>query len=192
MKRRVSSLILAAALALSACNGGEQPIETVTPTPVPPPTASESTPTPPSATPSLSQEELSAQAEQAYRAFFAEWVRLQRLGGTETATTAMTQNAAGAYLEAVLMLLKEQQDQGVKAGGPPPELTVTPAPGSGAEGSDPRLTLNVCEDNSRGWYEDESGRYEGGIAEGTVYLQFLDGRPKVVFGETESVQSCTP
>lgn len=190
MKVRVAAIVCTVALAVSACNGGETPVETVTPTPWAGSTAAESTPTPTS-TPTPSQEELSAMAEQTYRAFFNEWVRLQWAGGAEAPTSVLGDYAAGDYLDGVAALLRQQKEVGQEVGGALPVLRVVPEPGGDFEGVDPRLTLKVCEDSSQAWYVIDGVRHAGDIVEGIVYLGWVDDRVKVVGAETEVVQRCS-
>lgn len=188
MKKFATAVVAALAITLSACVADQpQPIQTVTPTPWPGDTAG---PTP-TTTSTPSQEELSAQAEQAYRAFFTEWTRLEREGGADEPTQVLLDNGAGKYLDGVMALLRDQKATGRQVGGAPPQLTVVPAPGGDFEGIDPRLTLQVCEDHREAWFEDQSGRRAGQLVQGTVYLGFVDGRIKATGASTKVVDRCT-
>lgn len=188
MKKFAAAIAAALALTLSACGGDDpQPIETVTPAPWPGETAGPS----PTGTPTPSQEKLSAQAEHAYRAFFDEWTRLERAGGADEPTQILLDNGAGDYLNAVMLLLRDQKANGVTVEGPMPTARVLPAPGGDFRGIDPRLTLRVCEDHRAGRYTDSEGTHPQRLLEGTLYLAFLDGRPKIVAGTTEATEQCT-
>lgn len=138
-----------------------------------------------------SQQELSAQAERVYRAFFNEWTRLKREGGADEPTEILLNNGAGPYLESVMKNLRDQKAGGHTIGGPLPVLKVVGVPGGDYEGIDPRLTLQVCEDSTAAWWEEAGERHPGGIAQGTVYLGKVDDRIKVMGISTELVKQCT-
>ncbi|WP_432559968.1 hypothetical protein [Granulicoccus sp. GXG6511] len=187
MKKLAAGLVAVLALAMSACvDAPQRPIETVTPVPLPgdtvePPATASRTP---------SQEELSAQAEQAYRAFFNEWKRLEFLGGADEPTPTLLENGAGKYLEGVMLFLRDQKSTGYVVQGEMPTATVVPRPGEAELGSDPRLTLAVCEDSRSSWHTDSRGRHEGTLSQGLAYVNIVDGRMKVVWANTEVVQAC--
>ena len=183
MKKLYAGLLVV--LALVACTPTGSGVES-SPTPIVVP---EGTPSPAvSSTPS--QEELSAEAERVYRTFFNEWIRLEREGGADEPTQILVENGAEGYLEGVSLMLKEQRQRGETAGGPLPIVTVKPDPGMSAEGSDPRLTLAVCEDHSAGWYRDEDGQRLGLLLQGRVFLKEIDAQFRVVWARTKEVQKC--
>lgn len=162
-------------------------METVTPTPRVGPQTTVSTPTP---TPTLSQEELSAMAEEVYRTFFDEWVRLERAGGADEPTQILLDNGAGSYLEGVVALLQDQKARGVEIGGPLPRVTVAPTHGDTAQ-PEAGIILRVCEDNRDGWFEDETGRDSGELVQGTVRVEQIEDRLKVTAARTNEVETCT-
>ena len=182
MKRLAAGVLVIVVAMLSACGGNDEPIDVVTPTPL-------STPSPTS-TDTLSQAELSAMAEDTYRTFFAEWTRLEREGGAEEPTLVLLENGAGPYLESVMELLREQRDSGTTVSGLA-VAKVIPAPGGDFQGIDPKLTLRVCEDHSNGTYTREGVTYQGEIREGLVYLGSVNGRTKVMGGDTQLVDACS-
>lgn len=189
MKKLASVLVVTLALLLSACGGTPpQPIDVITPAPWPGGTSAT-----PQTTPSTepTQEELSAQAEQAYRAFFNEWKRLQFAGGADEPTQVMRNTAGPEYLEGVMKLLRDQRVNQITVTGDFPTTTVVAAPGGDFEGMDPRLTLMVCEDHSNLESHEDGLSRTGDTLEGTVYLDFIDGRPKVVGGVTRPVEVCS-
>ncbi|HHV20546.1 MAG TPA: hypothetical protein GXZ30_03275 [Propionibacterium sp.] len=181
-------LVVTLALLLSACGGTPpQPIDVITPAPWPGGTSAT-----PQTTPSTepTQEELSAQAEQAYRAFFNEWKRLELEGGADEPTPILLENGAEKYLEGVMLFLREQKAIGYTVDGEMPTTQVVPRPGETDQESDPRLTLAVCEDSTLSWHTDDLGRHQGTRSQGLVFLRIVDGRPKVVWANTDVVETC--
>lgn len=143
----------------------------------------------PTASPTPSQEELSAEAERVYRTFFAEWKRLEREGGADEPTQVMLDNGAEIYLESVMKGLRLQKAEGIHVEGPPALTTVRASPGPTDKG-DPRYTLTVCEDYTGSYASNESGGAPGRLIQGKVYLRNIGGRLKLVSAATEEVTRC--
>lgn len=181
MKKLVGAL---AVLALLLCGCRQE-----SPPPAPIVTATIAPTSLPSYTPS--QAELSGRAERVYRTFFNEWTRLEREGGAEEPTQVLLDNGSGGYLKGVMGFLRNQKSTGRIIGGPLPKVTVVAAPGGEFEGVDPRLTLQVCEDHTAAWFEEDGTQYAGELAQGTVYLGYVEGRIKVIGASTKSVEQCT-
>lgn len=184
MKKLYAGLLVV--LALVACTPTGSGVESPTPIVVP-----ESTPGPvASATPS--QEELSAEAERVYRTFFAEWKRLEREGGADEPTQILKDNGGSLYLAAVTESLRSFKARDVRYEGPDPQLTVSPAPGtiSAAGEGDPAYTLTVCEDYRDAWVVEAGSQRPGILVTGTLYFAQVDGRLKVVDGDTHRSDSC--
>ena len=142
MKKLASVLVVTLALLLSACGGTPpQPIDVITPAPWPGGTSAT-----PQTTPSTdpTQEELSAQAEQAYRAFFNEWKRLELEGGAAEPTPILLANGAEKYLEGVMLFLRGQKALGYAVDGEVPATQVVPRPGETGREGGPRVTLAGC------------------------------------------------
>ncbi len=187
MKKLYAGLLVV--LALVACTPTGSGVES-SPTPIVVP---EGTGTPsPAVSSTPSQEELSAEAERVYRTFFNEWKRLDREGGADEPSQILRDNGDGLYLEAVAQHLRGYKSRGTRYEGPDPKLTVSPAPGtiSGDGEGDPRFTLAVCEDYRDGWIVEGDSRRPGVLIRGVVYLAEIDGRLKVVDGDTGGARSC--
>ena len=192
MKRGAVAIVVACALALSACGGeaGSPPIETVTPTPWPGDPIERGAPSP-SPTPIPSQAQLSARAEVVYRAFFDEWMRLERAGGADQPTQILLDNGADNYLEIVMGLLRHQKETGYTVSGPASTTEVVASPGGDYDGIDPRYTLKVCEDHTKAIYVLGQERRQGRLVQGTVYLREVDGQLKLVGIDTMETERCT-
>ena len=127
-------------------------------------------------------------AEKAYRTFRAEYNRLYTSPDAGAkATKAMTNTAAGPYLQSMLGFLeykvdhRRHSDRGVRigyirAGGYSPDEVV----------------LLVCEDGSKVKVLDANGRQvsRGGVSKLTLYVRPIQGRWKVWNGDQNVVKSC--
>lgn len=133
--------------------------------------------------------ELQRQAEDAQHAAFNERARLTGRGGALEPTDELRLHADGVYLELVMAGLREQYHDGFRVEGSPTTMA-TAAPGESRNGSDPRLTMDVCEDNVATTFS-EGGRLFNGIPyQGKVYAKVIDGRVKLVDATMKAVDSC--
>lgn len=160
------------------------PVQTGLPSRTPEPSASASR------TPS--QDELVKQAQAAYQVAFDEFERLSREGGADEPSAKMKDVETGLYLEQDMALLRDQKKRGYTVEGKAATAKSRPAPGKVKGDSDPRLTLEICEDRrgSRALYPDgRSG--ENRLWQGFVYAAFREGRMRLVDVDTSEVSMCS-
>lgn len=135
---------------------------------------------------------LRAEAERAYRATFTEREKLSNEGGATNPTSILLENADGDYLAAVMALLRDQQARGEVVRSQS-TTNVKPAPnaGAGKPGVDPRLSLDVCEDNSKSsWLDKDGVAHPSTSFAGKIFVGQIDGRIKVIGADLAEVSSC--
>lgn len=175
------SLVLAGCLSLSACSAF------TTPKPV----CDEGTEkcTREIAADQAELRDLLRQAEDAQHAAFAERGRLTSLGRALEPTPELELHASGTYLELAMAGLREQYRDGFRVEGSPATM-VTSAPGESRHGSDPRLTMDVCEDNVAATFSNGGRLFHGIPYQGKVFAAIVDGRVKLVDATMQAVESC--
>ncbi|GAB3622650.1 hypothetical protein GCM10027418_07320 [Mariniluteicoccus endophyticus] len=176
--------ILATAAALAACT--PSPAQ-----PTPTPTATSTPAATPTTSPTLSAEDLSKQAGQAYETAFAEFERLSRAGGADQPTAKMLEVETDLYLKQDMALLQNQRATKFKVQGTPSTAKWRPATDQAKNGSDQRLTIQICEDRrgSAAVYAD-GRREESTLAQGYAYAKIIDGKVKLVDVDTKKVERC--
>lgn len=196
---RRSWVAVAAALCMvlpaSACGPGEDPAGSPTPQ-----TPATSTPTEVSASPSPSPSASESfptdadfkAAEKAYRDFAAERNRLAMAGGTSQPTAALSDTAAGPYLEEMMGYLREQKK--LRQRTDRPFVIRNLAASSARRNNAPtnELTLRVCEDGTKVTSLDKDGKplFHGQAIKGQLYVRLVDGKWKVWDGEGKAVSKC--
>lgn len=135
---------------------------------------------------------LRAEAEAAYRASFTERVRLSNEGGATEPSPQLLESADGDYLDAVMALLRDQKARGeiIRS-----KSVTNVRQATGAEqdrsGADPRLTLDVCEDNTQSSWTDPTGvEHQSTSFAGKVLVGQIGGRLKVSGADLAEVDSC--
>ena len=199
MKARHSCLALAAAVVLAGCGSSPTPSATSSVTtataPSPSPTCSpfDSTPRPCSPaefSKTRQQNELIAEAEQTYRAFWKENVRLQREGGTNKATQPLLDTLEGAALKSVMDIHRELKVNKTRAtGGSFQILSITPRPTRTKNGS--VMSLTVCW-RTKGLTYPVDGvnlKRDATIREDSN-LPRVNGKLKIFAFESEKVSKC--
>lgn len=133
--------------------------------------------------------DLQRQAEDAQHAAFAERGRLTSLGGALEPTEELKLHASGVYLELVMAGLRDQYRDGFRVEGSPATM-VTASPGESRQGSDARLTMEVCEDNVAATFSSGGRLFTGIPYQGKVFAAIVDGRVKLVDATMKAVESC--
>lgn len=180
----------------AACTPKQPPSTTGVPPPAtsqapssPTPNASP-TPTPsPSPSPTPSQQDLSAQAEKAYRTASGEFERLAREGGTSEASPVLRSVAAERALLKYVALLNNQKERRYTVTGTG-QIHTKPQPGSVSYDSDPRLSLQVCDDRSAVRWTEGGQTMPGYPVQGWAYGRLIDGKVMIVDVETSRVERC--
>lgn len=133
---------------------------------------------------------LRAEAERVARSSYAERVRLTRDGGAMEPSEELKRYADGNYLRSLVGGLQHQKEGGYTVIGEP-QLVLSPAPGESRKGSDPRLTLGFCEDNTQTKIvaKDQS-KSQGPSGRGHLFIGHVDGQLKIVEGTVKAVESC--
>jgi hypothetical protein len=132
-------------------------------------TAPTSQPSPTTISPEQKQKADIAAAEKTYRAFMAEVSRVEKDGGSQTATAAMKKYAAGTFLDRHAEALRQQKRRGFRYTSGPVIGSVELATYSPAQ-----VELAVCEDNTKNKVVDKQGKVlatKGPIVERTVYVR---------------------
>lgn len=145
-------------------------------------------------TPELAAEQeelkrLRGEAEKAQRAVFAERTRLANAGGADEPTDQLSLYASGAYLDLAMASLREQKRNGTVGQGTS-KTVIKSVPGETRPGADPRLTMEVCEDNSAATFTTGGATYQASSAKGPVFAAVLDGHVKLVGANMVEVESC--
>lgn len=193
---------LAATVLLAGC----QPSAPGSPTPSSPPPSPTATPTPTFlCTPEAggeatectqaqydemkAKDALYAEAEEVFREYFAENIRISRAGGVTEPTEVILKTTAGTARESVMAAFRGLAERQSRARGDDPTLKVERAPGISKEGS--IVALLVCADGS-GWafYEDGAEVSRGRPAEDRVYFSTVDGAMKMTYIEGRWVKTC--
>ena len=193
---------LAATVLLAGC----QPSAPGSPTPSSPPPSATATPTPTFlCTPEAggeatectqaqydemkAKDALYAEAEEVYRRFFAESVRLSRAGGTAEPTEVLLETSTGDYLANMIDIFTGMRERGVRAKGTDPKLVISRLPGKAKSGS--VVALKICID-SRGWafYRGESRVTSGRLAVDDVYFSRLGESLKMIGADGRETTTC--
>ncbi|GAB3715810.1 hypothetical protein [Mariniluteicoccus flavus] len=191
--RHVAVGLAAALLLASACTpkdeGGTRDPSITYGNPTPTETAGTPTPTA-RATPST--EELVRQTQAVYQVAFDEYERLTRAGGADEASPRLKQVMQGTYLDLTTKALREQKATGYRIEGRAATTKSRSAAGTASQGSDPRLTLEVCEDRRGATLIERNGqRAESGFVAGHVFAaQAADGRIKLTSVRTRPAEQC--
>lgn len=158
------------------------PVQTGLPSRTPEPSASASR------TPS--QDELVKQAQAAYQVAFDEFERLSREGGADEPSAKMKDVETGLYLEQDMALLRDQKKRGYTVEGKAATAKSRPAPGKVKGDSDPRLTLEICEDRRGSFFRIDGNTSEGYPTQGFAFLAIRGQRAVLVDVDTAKVSTC--
>lgn len=195
-----------ATLAATALLAGCQPSAPGSPTPSTSPTGATPTPTPTfMCTPEAggeatectqaqydemkAKDALYEEAEQVYRTFFEESVRLSRAGGATEPTSVLRETSAGDYLKNMMEIFSGMHDRGVRARGMDPKLAVDRLPGRSKSGS--VVALEVCID-SRGWsyFRGDEEVTPGRLAIDEVYFARFGETLKMIGADGREAERC--
>jgi hypothetical protein len=132
---------------------------------------------------------LYAEAEEVFREYFAENIRISRAGGVTEPTEVILATTTGAARESVMEAFSALAKRGSRADGKDPTLILAREPGVSKGGS--AVTLLACVD-ARGWafYKDGKVVSEGRAAEDRVYFIQTDDGLKMAFVEGRWVDTC--
>ncbi|NNG18972.1 hypothetical protein HJ590_05175 [Naumannella sp. ID2617S] len=134
---------------------------------------------------------MTKQVQAAYQIAFDEFERLSREGGADQPSAKMLEVEEGLYLEQDMALLQDQKKTGYKVEGKPSTSRSRAAAGAVKGDSDPRLTIQVCEDRRGSFSVNPDGRrVEDRLSEGYVYAKLVNGRVKLVNVDTSEVAQC--
>lgn len=179
--------LLVMTLAVSGCGNDQNSPGTDTPAPEASNT-SVSTPT----TTSLSQEELSAEAERVYRAFFELEQDLFAAGGADELTPEMNDYVMGNYAALSLATYKkiEELDWKMRPGTRGSIVALTNYPQESRD--DSLTTLAACIDTSNSPLIDSDGNIiGGGLNFDVMYFKFdTDEKLKIYGSDSEGVETC--
>lgn len=170
-----------------ACTPDRPPSELGVP---PPPTVGTAPVSPsPTASPTPSQQELSAQAETAYRTASEELERLMLAGGATEASPTLRSVTAELALSKFAAVLKDQKERGYTVSGRARTHT-KPAPGTTSRDYDPRLTIQVCNDRSSMSWTEDGQEVQGYAVSGWAYGRVIEGKVMITDVVTEKVERC--
>lgn len=132
---------------------------------------------------------LQMQAERSVRTALSQEEHVAQMPGVGRPGALFDQVAAGEYRDLVIANLDYQRDHGIGVSGHG-KVTVTPDPGDRRPGSDPRLTMKVCVDNTATRFTEKGLEYYGETTQGHLFAAVVGGRVKVVSAHVLPVPSC--
>ncbi|MBA8793739.1 hypothetical protein FHX74_001344 [Friedmanniella endophytica] len=193
--RSLAAAVAAAALLAAGCTPDPQP--TASPTPSPTFSCSTSTVTDP-CTPEKAQKEKEqaaavAASTNAYKAFYAEYIKVTRAGGAIEPTPTMKRYAAGPYLSAFAGYVAQIHKQKLRYTG---DFEVdTPKFEPGLHRSDSpatELTFTFCVDGRQNRIIDGSGKVVGHglLIKGTMYFRQIDNDWKIWESDDQQASRC--
>ncbi len=132
---------------------------------------------------------LEAEAISVYKRYWAEYVRLEAAGGTDTATNELLATTADPWLGDVMAILRHLKTNQWHSEGPEsrPEVSVLREPMDGAD-----LVLHVCQDSSNLRLVDANGKVvdRGTVLDQKVGLKRVATDLKVFRAEPTGVKTC--
>lgn len=132
---------------------------------------------------------LYAEAEAVYRELFAENIRISRAGGVTEPTETVLATTEGAFRDDIMGIFRELADDGLKARGDDPSITVERSPGISKQGS--ALALSICIDATRwAFYRGEARVSEGKVGLDIVYFRHFGSVLKIIGADGRFVDSC--
>jgi hypothetical protein len=132
---------------------------------------------------------LYAEAEAVFQKYWAENIRLSRTGGTKEPTAALLEIAGDSVLENMMDIYGLLVDQGLRAIGDDPDVTVSRVPDVSKQGS--VVTLLTCVDASHwSFYHGDKLVSTGRPAEDRLFFGRVGAGLKIIFVDGRWVDSC--
>lgn len=138
----------------------------------------------------VAKDKLYAEAEAVYRRFFAEDVRIFRLGGIETPSPVLLETTTGAFLDDSMALYRSFIVEGRKSVGGEIRLArLERVPGVSKDGS--IVALRACIDaTSTTTVRRDNPSEKGGAGQDTLFFGRVDGMLKIRGADGKAVESC--
>lgn len=133
---------------------------------------------------------LYAEAEEVFREYFAENIRISRAGGVTEPTEVMIRTTHGFQLEDSLNLFRSLRARELRAEGSDPVIArIERLVGQSKAGS--IVALQVCVD-ARGWgfYRGKKLVTAGAVAEDDTYFARIDGALKIIGADGRGLDTC--
>lgn len=133
---------------------------------------------------------LYAEAEAVYREYWAEVVRIMRLGGVVEPTEVLLRTTDGFQLEDVVSRLSQLAADGVVARGEDPQIIwIRRLAGQSKSGS--LVALATCVDATKwGFYAGDKLKFPGRAAADDLYFSRVDGVLKIIGADGQDATSC--